>query len=122
MPSLGKESFGLVAAEAMLNGIPVLASNRGALPETVGDAGLLLPVPECYTPATRTVPTAAEVEPWVDTIIRLWDDAPFFEHWSQAARCRAQRWLPEHLAPAYQRFFSTFSPQPAPPVVPDLVV
>jgi glycosyltransferase involved in cell wall biosynthesis len=27
MPSLGKESFGLVAAEAMLNGIPVLASN-----------------------------------------------------------------------------------------------
>ena len=31
MPSLWLESFGLVAAEAMLNGIPVLASNRGAL-------------------------------------------------------------------------------------------
>ena len=29
MPSLWNESFGLVAAEAMINGIPVLASNRG---------------------------------------------------------------------------------------------
>ena len=28
MPSLWLESFGLVAAEAMLNGIPVLASTR----------------------------------------------------------------------------------------------
>ncbi len=36
MPSLVPESFGLVAAEAMINGIPVLASNRGALPETLG--------------------------------------------------------------------------------------
>ena len=36
MPSLWNESFGLVAAEAMLNGIPVLASNRRALTETVG--------------------------------------------------------------------------------------
>ena len=36
MPSLWYESFGLVAAEAMLNGIPVLASNRGALADTVG--------------------------------------------------------------------------------------
>ncbi len=30
MPSLWFESFGLVAVEAMLNGIPVLASDRGA--------------------------------------------------------------------------------------------
>ena len=37
MRSLWNESFRLVAAaEAMLNGIPVLASNRGALTETVG--------------------------------------------------------------------------------------
>ena len=35
MPSLWLESFGLVAAEAMLNGIPVLASDRGA----AGDGG-----------------------------------------------------------------------------------
>jgi glycosyltransferase involved in cell wall biosynthesis len=46
MPSLWRESFGRVAAKAMLNGIPVLASNRGALPETLSEAGFLFDIPE----------------------------------------------------------------------------
>jgi GT2 family glycosyltransferase len=33
VPSLGLESFGLVAREALHHGVPVLASRRGALPE-----------------------------------------------------------------------------------------
>jgi glycosyltransferase involved in cell wall biosynthesis len=36
------EGFGITALEAMSLGIPVIASNRGALPEVVGDAGLLI--------------------------------------------------------------------------------
>lgn len=37
------EGFGLPALEAMACGCPVLASRAGSLPETVGEAGLLLP-------------------------------------------------------------------------------
>jgi alpha-1,3-rhamnosyl/mannosyltransferase len=40
-PSLW-EGFGLAALEAMACGAPVLAANRGALPEVVGDAALLV--------------------------------------------------------------------------------
>ncbi|MFN3704672.1 MAG: glycosyltransferase [Thermoflexales bacterium] len=38
-----KEQFGHVLAEAMLAGVPVVGSDSGAIPETVGDAGLLFP-------------------------------------------------------------------------------
>jgi glycosyltransferase involved in cell wall biosynthesis len=41
MPSL-EEGFGLPALEAMACGAPVIASRRGALPEVVGDAGVLV--------------------------------------------------------------------------------
>ena len=118
MPSLWNESFGRAAAEAMLNGIPVLASNRGALPETVGDAGFLFDIPARYTPETRDVPTAAEVDPWVETIIRLWDDAAEYGRWSQAARERARQWHPDRLGPLYREFFGSITHQPGPPLVP----
>jgi glycosyltransferase involved in cell wall biosynthesis len=40
VPSLWEEAFGRVAIEAQSCGIPVLASRRGGLPESVGDGGL----------------------------------------------------------------------------------
>ena len=60
MPSLWRESLGRVAVEAMANGIPVLASDRGALPETLGDAGFVLTIPERYTPSGPAVPGPRE--------------------------------------------------------------
>ena len=42
MPSIWEESYGRTAVEAQVCGIPVVASNRGALPETVGSGGILV--------------------------------------------------------------------------------
>ena len=118
MPSLWNEAFGLVAAEAMLNGIPVLGSNRGALPETIGDGGFLFEIPDRYTPETVDVTTAEEVEPWVEAVIQLWDEPTFYDRWSRAARERSQLWQPQNVAPIYKEFFANVFPQPGPPLVP----
>ena len=117
MPSLA-EPAGMVAMEAMLNGIPVLASRRGGLPEVVGDGGFLLDIPDRCTVESRAAPTAEEVEPWVETIIRLWDDEAYYAQWSEAARQRGQFWHPDHLRPVYREFFENIFVQPAPPLVP----
>jgi glycosyltransferase involved in cell wall biosynthesis len=41
LPSL-EEGFGMPALEAMTIGVPVIVSDRGALPEVVGDAGMIV--------------------------------------------------------------------------------
>ena len=63
VPSVFREPFGRVAAEALINGIPPLVSDRGALPETVGDAGRVLPLPAWMTESTTELPTVEEASP-----------------------------------------------------------
>ena len=53
MPSLCRESQPLVAIEAMANGIPVIGSDRGGIPEVLGKAGIVLSLPERLTPTSR---------------------------------------------------------------------
>jgi glycosyltransferase involved in cell wall biosynthesis len=83
----------------------VLASRRGALPETLAEAGLLFDVPARYTPEAGLVPTAEEVGPWVETIIRLWDDAGFYEAESRRCLAAAEAWRPELLLPRFEALF-----------------
>ena len=48
------EAFGFAIAEAMACGTPVLSTSVGAVPELVGDCGVLLPAgtdPESYSAA-----------------------------------------------------------------------
>ena len=105
MPSLWRESLGRVPIEAMANGVPVLASDRGALPETLGDAGFVFTIPERCTPTSAAIPTPHEVAPWVATIERLWDDPEFEARHRALAKAEAKRWDKERLAGEYEQFF-----------------
>ena len=106
MPSLWRESLGRVPIEAMANEIPVLASDRGALPETLGDAGFVFTIPERCTPSSGVVPTAQEVAPWVAVIERLWDDPAFEASHRERARLEARRWNGDALAERYEALLS----------------
>lgn len=105
VPSLWEESFGRVAAEALTNGLPVLATRRGALPETLGGAGLLFDVPEPYTTQLLDVPTAGEVAGWVEAIERLYDDEAFYQEHRRLSLGRAAAWDPDRLRPGVEAFF-----------------
>jgi glycosyltransferase involved in cell wall biosynthesis len=41
--ALHREQFGRVLVEAMAAGVPVIGSSSGAIPDVVGDAGLVVP-------------------------------------------------------------------------------
>jgi glycosyltransferase involved in cell wall biosynthesis len=110
MPSVFRESQGLVAVEALLNGIPVVASDRGALLETLGRAGILLPLPAHLTPESRHLPTAEEVAPWVEAVVRLWDDAALYDDHRRRGLAEARRWDPAVLKMQYVRFFTGLRP------------
>jgi glycosyltransferase involved in cell wall biosynthesis len=86
MPSVFDEPFGRLAAEALLNGIPPLVSDRGGLAETVAGGGFVLPLPDWMTPTARRLPSASDVEPWVALISQLWADRAFYQKACDTAR------------------------------------
>ena len=72
-PSQWEEAWGRVATEAHINGIPVLGSDRGGLPQAIGSGGL-------------TVPAQAPIEDWLAALSKLWDNPGTYEEFARSAR------------------------------------
>ncbi len=100
MPSL-MEGFGLPVVEAMTLGVPVIASNRGSLPEVLGGAGEVFEAtdPAALAAALLRVLASADVREAMATAGRdrarhyTWADTARHtrEGWALAQATRAQR-------------------------------
>ena len=108
VPSLCKESFGRVVVEAGLNEIPVLCSNRGALPEVAGDPRLVLPIPERLTPFSNLTPTPEETAPWLDSVLKLWDDGEYYQEIGRSLKRGVSRFSQKASEDASFEFFEEF--------------
>jgi glycosyltransferase involved in cell wall biosynthesis len=104
-PSLWNEPAGRVAAEALLNGIPPLVSDRGGLPEICNGGGFTRHIPAEITPGLARPVEADVVQPWIDLIVRLEDDDDFYQQHSLLARQAGQIYHPDRLVPCYMEFF-----------------
>ena len=81
MPSLWYEGFGLIAMEAMLRGLPVVASDSGGLKEAKAGTEFVIPVNPIVTYAQEfdevhmPVPVLPEqdLEPWMGALATTGD-------------------------------------------------
>jgi glycosyltransferase involved in cell wall biosynthesis len=117
VPSVWKEPFGRVAAEAMINGIPPLVSDRGSLASVIGGdfsdggGGRVLPVPEWMTHATTRLPREDEIAPWYDAICALWDDPALYDAMAARARAIAEERYSESVSRRkHVDYFTSLSP------------
>lgn len=77
MPSVWNEPFGRIPIEAGINGIPTIASNRGGLPEAVGEGGIL-------------IDDIWNIDRWVEAI-KFLNREEIYQEYSEKARKNAER-------------------------------
>ncbi|MCG5537291.1 MULTISPECIES: glycosyltransferase [unclassified Halorhodospira] len=101
-PSQWIETWGRMATEAHLSGIPVLASLSGGLPESVGPGGLLLP-PD------------APIEHWLTALDQLWSDPTAYAQIAARSLAYAERAeiQPKHIVERFLESLNRVQATPA---------
>jgi glycosyltransferase involved in cell wall biosynthesis len=128
MPSLWYEGFGLTVMEAMLHGIPVIASDIGGLVEAKMGTPFVAHAPaiERYLPVfdehslPKPVIGPVDPRPWEDALRALLTDGTLYDRVSAASREAALRFVGNLDAGRMPEFLQSLKPGEAVPERPSL--
>lgn len=118
MPSLWYEGFGLIAMEAMLRGLPVIASDSGGLKEAKHGTGCVIPVrpveryladfDEVHMP--KPVIPVQDIEPWVTALNTLTTNRAAWENESARSRSAGLRFVETLKAEDFETLLQSLEP------------
>lgn len=107
VPSVWYESGARVIPEALLNHIPVVASDSGGSKELVGTGGMVLPLPEHVKEKKTEAATPDDVRPWLVEVARIWRDEAHYQTLVAAAEKEAAR---HDIQRSVERFVAVVQP------------
>ena len=108
-PSLWPETFGYIVPEAMLRGIPVLASDAGGLREAALGAATLLPVAPLERRNGHYVAPAQDIGPWKAALQRLLADPDEYDRRAAEAHEAAAAFVCTARADRFESFLGALS-------------
>lgn len=78
VPSVCEEAFGRVVVEAGINGIPVIGSDRGGIPEAMNGGGIVLEAPVVDTTGSMSAhELVGKNRSWFETVQKLGDNTSY---------------------------------------------
>lgn len=107
LPSTWHESGARVIPEALLNGIPIIASNTGGSAELIGSAGVMLDLPEVVREKKGEPADAETVRTWLEVVKKVWHDESYYQQLCRCAESEASKHDVQHNI---ERFLQVIGP------------